>query len=68
MFRFLDKDEEANFRRWARENYTPFTEISELWHPAVQDECRRMCEEKQIHFKCEIDELSGEKPVNKDQI
>lgn len=47
MFRFLSREEEANFRLWARDNYTPFTEISELWHPVVQDECRRMCEEKQ---------------------
>lgn len=64
MFRFLTKDEEANFRRWARDNYTPFTEISELWHPAVQNECRKMCEEKQIHFQCEIDGLSGEQHKN----
>ena len=27
MFRFLNKKEEANFRLWARTNYTPFTEI-----------------------------------------
>jgi len=51
MFRFLNKEEEANFRLWARANYTPFTEISDLWHPVVQDECRLMCEEKQIHFR-----------------
>ena len=63
MFRFLTKDEEVTFRRWARDNYTPFTEISELWHPVVQDECRNMCEEKQIHFRSEIDGLSGE-PLN----
>lgn len=50
MFRVLNKDEEAEFRGWARQNYTPFTEISEVWHPVVQDECRRMCEEAQIQF------------------
>lgn len=64
MFRFLDKEEESNFRRWARDNYTPFTEISELWHPVVQEECRRMCEEKQIHFRLEIDGLSQEQIKN----
>lgn len=64
MFRFLDKKEEAKFRRWARENYTPFTEISELWHPVVQDECRKMCEEKQIHFCTEIKGLRGEQTNN----
>ena len=51
MFRFLNKKEEANFRLWARTNYTPFTEISELWHPVVRDECRLMCEGEQIHFQ-----------------
>lgn len=64
MFRFLTKEEEANFRRWARDNYTPFTEISELWHPVVQEECRRICEETQIHFRLEIDGLSKEQIKN----
>ncbi len=64
MFRFLTKDEEEKFRLWARENYTPLTEISELWHPAVQDECRKMCEEKQIHFRSEIDGLNEEQINN----
>jgi endonuclease III-like uncharacterized protein len=64
MFRFLSKDEEITFRRWARDNYTPFTEISELWHPVVQEECRKMCEEKQIHFRCEIERLIEEQLNN----
>jgi hypothetical protein len=38
----LDAAEEAEFRQWARENYTPFSPIARVWHPAVQDECRRM--------------------------
>lgn len=46
MFRLLNKQEEAEFKLWARRNYTIGTEISEVWHPVVQDECRRMCEEK----------------------
>lgn len=61
MFRFLTKEEEVNFRLWARKNYTPFTEISELWHPVVQDECNKMCEEKQIHFRVENDGMTKEK-------
>jgi hypothetical protein len=61
MFRFLTKEEENDFRLWARNNYTPFTEISELWHPVVQDECRRICEEKQIHFRVENDGMTKEK-------
>lgn len=50
MFRVLSKEEEAEFRLWARRNYTPLAEISELWHPVVQDECRRMCEESGVRF------------------
>ena len=64
MFRFLTKEEEVTFRLWARNNYTPFTEISKLWHPVVQDECRRMCEEKQIHFRSEISGKGEEKTNN----
>ena len=44
MFRLLNEKEEADFRLWARENYAVGAEISELWHPVVQDECRRICE------------------------
>lgn len=61
MFRFLSREEEADFRRWARANYTPFTEISELWHPVVQDECRLMCEEKQINFRNPSKGIAAEK-------
>jgi hypothetical protein len=46
-FRPLSEREENEFRRWARENYSPSDEISELWHPVVGDECRRMREEIQ---------------------
>lgn len=50
MFRSLNKKEEAEFRGWARRNYTPGNEISEVWHPVVRDECRRMCEENGTRF------------------
>ena len=50
MFRQLNEKEAAEFRLWARRNYAPGTEISEVWHPVVQDECRRMCEENGVHF------------------
>lgn len=53
MFRLLNKQEEAEFKLWARRNYTPGTEISEVWHPVVQDECRRMCEENISSFDVE---------------
>ena len=46
MFRELSKEEENEFREWARINYASGSEISTLWHPAVQDECNKMNQEK----------------------
>jgi hypothetical protein len=42
LFRQLTPQEEAEFRQWARDNYAPFSEISGVWHPVVQDECARI--------------------------
>lgn len=58
MFRLLNEKEEADFRRWARRNYAPGTEICEVWHPVVQDECRRMCEENGVQFEVESEKSS----------
>ena len=46
LFRDLTEKEEHYFREWARDNYVPFNPISGVWHPVVQDECRRMNEEE----------------------
>lgn len=45
MFRQLSVQEKSKFKQWARDNYIPPTEINPVWHPVVQAECRRMCEE-----------------------
>jgi len=45
LFRPLNRKEEHQFRKWAREHYTPLTPINGVWHPVVQDECRKMNEE-----------------------
>jgi hypothetical protein len=42
LFRQLSADEEKEFRKWARDNYQPFTEIKGIWHPVIQDECVKM--------------------------
>lgn len=39
FFRSLTPVEERKFRRWARDNYEPGSEIKGTWHPVVQDEC-----------------------------
>jgi hypothetical protein len=45
IFRELDAAEEAEFRKWARDNWKPGMPISDVWHPAVRDEIRKMQEE-----------------------
>ena len=54
LFRRLDKEEEIEFRQWAKENYQPLSEINGAWHPVVQDECRKMDEERGSFLKLEI--------------
>ena len=48
LFRELSKEEEEAFRKWARENYEPLEPISGVWHPVVQDECRRINQEQNL--------------------
>jgi hypothetical protein len=50
MFMELSPDQEQKFRNWARENYHPFTEISGIWHPVVQDECVKMNKENASYY------------------
>jgi hypothetical protein len=39
LFKKLSETEIADYRKWARENYKPMTEIKGIWHPVVQAEC-----------------------------
>jgi len=48
LFRDLDKEEVEDFKTWARENYTPFSEIKGVWHPVVQQECIEMNKESDV--------------------
>lgn len=59
MFRLLNEREEAKFKLWARQSYAPGTEISDLWHPVVREECRRMCEENGIRCELETERSSA---------
>lgn len=42
FFRDLTDDEIAEFRAWARANYTPGDTINPVWHPVVREECELM--------------------------
>lgn len=46
LFRDLTDEEEADFRAWSRENYVKYSDIKGIWHPVVQDECKRINEGK----------------------
>jgi hypothetical protein len=39
------EEDEEDYRRWARDNYVPFTEVKSVWHPIVQSECIRINDE-----------------------
>jgi len=38
-FRLLTWEEEEEFRKWAWNNYEPFSDIKGIWHPTTQAEC-----------------------------
>ena len=42
LFRNLSEAEEEEFRQWARDNFKAGDTINVVWHPVVQDECRKM--------------------------
>lgn len=46
MFKKLTKEEEQEFKVWAREHYTAHSDISTIWHPVTQLECHKMCIEE----------------------
>lgn len=53
LFRTLSPEEEKTFRQYARDHYEIFSPINGVWHPAVQDECRKMNEEAGATFSPE---------------
>lgn len=50
LYRELSADEEREFRKWARDNYQPLSDISGLWHPVIQLECQQMNREASEAF------------------
>ncbi|MCK9429611.1 MAG: hypothetical protein M0R17_06365 [Candidatus Omnitrophica bacterium] len=53
LFSKLRPEEEIKFRKWARENYVPGTNIPEIWHPVIRMECEKMNVEQINSFKDE---------------
>jgi hypothetical protein len=50
LFSNLSPADEAEFRKWARDNYKPFEPINGVWHPVVQDECRIMNQDAELEI------------------
>ena len=46
FFKDLSPEEEAEYRKWARDNYKPLSSIEGIWHPVVQDECIKINKEQ----------------------
>jgi len=46
MHKELTAEEELEYRKWARGNYKPYSTISGIWHPVVQEECSKINKEK----------------------
>lgn len=42
FFRVLDTEETEQFKQWARENFVPGMEVSEVWHPVIRAELARL--------------------------
>lgn len=42
VFRDLESGEEEKFRQWARDNFKKGEPASNLWHPAVRDEWKKL--------------------------
>jgi len=56
LFKELTAAEEADYRKWAQENYNPFEPINGVWHPVVQDECVRINKEAELDlFEISLD-------------
>jgi hypothetical protein len=50
LFKELSKTEEKEFRKWASDNYEPYSDIKGIWHPVVQDECRSINENAELNL------------------
>jgi len=55
LFRNLSEAEEEEFRQWARDNFKSGDSINVVWHPVVQDECRKM-----VDVTTGVDRTSGQ--------
>jgi len=53
LFKEPTEKQKENYRKWARDNYEPLTEIKGVWHPVIQEECAIMNKTAEITFNPE---------------
>ena len=64
IYRDLSEQEQEDFKKWARDNYEPFTEINESYHPVVKAECELINEENLLNccicgIKIQVEKSTG---------
>jgi len=54
LFRELDENEKQEFRKWAQDNYKPFTDIKGIWHPIVQEEYIKINKDTELNLTLKV--------------
>ena len=64
IYKELNEKEIEEFKKWARDNYVPNSEINSAWHPVVKEECKKInirynkllsCHEQELQKQWEKD-------------
>ena len=67
LYRSLTAEEVADFRNWARTNYSTNVPVSTAWHPIVVEECKLMQKEHELDQSiCRTMPNSESAPINED--
>lgn len=51
LFSELSKDDEKDYRNWAREHFNPDMPMEIFWHPTTIDECCKIVKEFNKEFE-----------------
>jgi len=60
-FRELDAEDVVEFKKWARDSYTLYSPISDMWHSVTRKECEKMNEEADLYSEKVQEQKWGKK-------
>jgi len=60
-FRKLNRIEEKEMRQLARNDYKPFSKMSESWHPVYRNECARINRQRHLDIQKKIKRMRTRK-------